>query len=594
MDSCVDVGGTPVAPNGVVPDVVVPSVVAAAVVLDAAVAAGVREVVVCPGSRSAPLALCAARDPRVRVHTRIDERSAAFFALGVARVTERPAMVVMTSGTAVANCLPAVIEAAHAHVPLVVASADRPARLVGTGASQTIDQVGMFGSFAECVNVEPLPKRLSEDDAAGFTHAVSMLRTQVDHAFAQVGPQRPLQLNLQFDQPLVGSVDAATAWVRENLPVADDATSSPKNTRNQQGSHKWIDHGEVTVDLSKRTLVIAGDEAWPVEGLEDVPTMAEPTAPAPYLPVHPGAARLFLSEQVSAEGYVVDTKPEQVIVVGHPTLHRGVMKLLKDPDVRLIVLSRTNQLTDPYRRADATGTHIKTTGELDKNWLKVCSAASDLAAETVRTALEDDTLGFTGLHAAAAVADTLAVGDTLVLGASNPVRDASFLGLPYDGVSTYAPRGAAGIDGTISQTLGVAAATSTLNPEEPRTPRTIALLGDVTFLHDAGGLNIPEHSPQPDNVTIVVANDSGCGIFETLEAGDPDYRDVFEQVFATPCNVDIAALCDAYDWEYIRAETTQQLLDALVDTCEKPRGRTIIEAITTRTTRRELAHKAQL
>ncbi|AGU14413.1 hypothetical protein CARG_01080 [Corynebacterium argentoratense DSM 44202] len=580
MDSCVDVGIAPV----------VPSVVAAAVVLDAAVAAGVREVVVCPGSRSAPLALCAARDPRVRVHTRIDERSAAFFALGMARVTGRPAVVVMTSGTAVANCLPAVIEAAHAHVPLVVASADRPARLVGTGASQTIDQVGMFGGFAECVNVEPLPKRLSEDDAAEFTHAVSMLRTQVDHAFAQVGPQHPLQLNLQFDQPLVGSVDAATAWVRENLPAADDATSSPAKTHGGQ----WIDHGEVSVDLSKRTLVITGDEAWQVEGLEDVPTMAEPTAPAPYLPVHPGAARLFLSEQVSAEGYVVDTKPEQVIVVGHPTLHRGVMKLLKDPDVRLIVLSRTNQLTDPYRRADATGTHIKTTGELDKNWLKVCSAASDLAAETVRTALEDDTLGFTGLHAAAAVADTLAVGDTLVLGASNPVRDASFLGLPYDGVSTYAPRGAAGIDGTISQTLGVAAATSTLNPEEPRTPRTIALLGDVTFLHDAGGLNIPEHSPQPDNVTIVVANDSGCGIFETLEAGDPDYRDVFEQVFATPCNVDIAALCDAYDWEYIRAETTQQLLDALVDTCEKPRGRTIIEAITTRTTRRELAHKAQL
>lgn len=580
MDSCVDVGIAPV----------VPSVVAAAVVLDAAVAAGVREVVVCPGSRSAPLALCAARDPRVRVHTRIDERSAAFFALGMARVTGRPAVVVMTSGTAVANCLPAVIESAHAHVPLVVASADRPARLVGTGASQTIDQVGMFGGFAECVNVEPLPKRLSEDDAAEFTQAVSTLRTQVDHAFAQVGPQRPLQLNLQFDQPLVGSVDAATAWVRENLPAADDATSSPAKTHGGQ----WIDHGEVSVDLSKRTLVITGDEAWQVEGLEDVPTMAEPTAPAPYLPVHPGAARLFLSEQVSAEGYVVDTKPEQVIVVGHPTLHRGVMKLLKDPDVRLIVLSRTNQLTDPYRRADATGTHIKTTGELDKNWLKVCSAASDLAAETVRTALEDDTLGFTGLHAAAAVADTLAVGDTLVLGASNPVRDASFLGLPYDGVSTYAPRGAAGIDGTISQTLGVTAATSTLNPEEPRTPRTIALLGDVTFLHDAGGLNIPEHSPQPDNVTIVVANDSGCGIFETLEAGDPDYRDVFEQVFATPCNVDIAALCDAYDWEYIRAETTQQLLDALVDTCEKPRGRTIIEAITTRTTRRELAHKAQL
>src|SRR5699024_8998431 len=154
----------------------------------------------------------------------------------------------------------------------------------------------------------------------------------------------------------------------------------------------------------------------------------------------------------------------------------------------------------------------------------------DLAADTVRLVIADPNHGFTGLHVAAAVSDTLGTGDTLVLGASNPVRDASFVGLPYDGVDTYSPRGAAGIDGTVSQAVGIALATQSAHPDEPRAPRTVALIGDVTFLHDVGGLLIGPADAHPENLTIVVANDDGGGIFETLEIGAPELRASFERV----------------------------------------------------------------
>ena len=189
-----------------------------------------------------------------------------------------------------------------------------------------------------------------------------------------------------------------------------------------------MDHGEVAVDLSKNTLVIAGDEAWEVEGLQDVPTIAEPSAPGPYHPVHPAAAHIFRKAQVSANDYVV-TCVEQVIVVGHPTLHRSVLALMNDPDIELVVLSRTKDFTN-QRGARLGGTTVKVNGEPSREWMKICEGATDMAGQAVRETLEDEELGFTGLHVAAAVGDTLSVNDTLVLGASNPVRDAALVGLP--------------------------------------------------------------------------------------------------------------------------------------------------------------------
>ncbi|GAA3515286.1 2-succinyl-5-enolpyruvyl-6-hydroxy-3-cyclohexene-1-carboxylic-acid synthase [Corynebacterium pilbarense] len=514
------------------------------------------DVVMSPGSRNSPLAyaLLARRD--VRVHMRIDERSAAFTALGLARVQRRHVAVVMTSGTAVANAYPAVIEAHMSHTPLAVISADRPERLVGTGASQTIWQQGIFSRYAETQQVQSL------DDA----HAASFAAPQV-------------HINVALDTPLVP----------EALP---EPVSAPRRVGPGalEGSRDWVDHGVVDVDLTRNTLVIAGDEAWEVPGLEHVPTIAEPTAPTPFHQVHPLAARFFAQSEVaiSHDGgdFAADTKPEQVIVVGHPTLHRDVMALLADPDIEVIGISRTETFTG---QPDKRGSRVNATGQPTDTWLKICEAAGDVGADTVRQALTEDEFGFTGLHVAAAVCDTLGVGDTLVLGSSNPVRDASFVGMPFDGVSTYAARGAAGIDGTVSQAVGVALATQALRPDEIRAPRTLALMGDLTFIHDANGLLIGPDEPRPGNLTIVVANDDGGGIFEALEPGADNLRGAFERVFGTPHGVDVEKLAEAYGADYRRADTLAELNEVLLELEAQPNPITVVEAATTRTTRRALA-----
>jgi len=513
------------------------------------------DVVLCPGSRNAPLSLALLAREDIRVHTRIDERGAAFTALGMARVQHRHVGVVMTSGTAVANTLPAMVEAHYSHTPLAIISADRPERLIGTGASQTIVQDGIFGVYAETTQVN------EHKDIASLAE-----RFECD---------LQVHINIAFDAPLVG----------DSLPerVGGDGTRA--------ATPRFYDHGEVAVDLGKNTLVIAGDEAWEVEGLEDVPTIAEPSAPGPFHPVHPAAAHIFRKAQVSANDYVVNTKVEQVIVVGHPTLHRGVLALMNDPDIDLVVLSRTADFTNQRGDNARLGTTVKVTGEPSREWLKICEGATDMASEAVRATLEEEELGFTGLHVAAAVGDTLAVNDAVVLGASNPVRDASFIGMPFDGVDTYAPRGVAGIDGTVSQAIGVALATQSLDPTNWRAPRVMALVGDVTFLHDANGLLIPEDQPRPENLTIVVANDNGGGIFETLEQGAPALRDAFEPAFGTPHGVGIGKLAEAYGADYRLVTTPQELLDTLAELKEYSTGITIVEAQTTRATRRALQDK---
>ena len=517
------------------------------------------DVVLCPGSRNSPLAyaLLARRD--LQVHVRIDERSAAFTALGIARVQQRPVAVVMTSGTAVANVLPAVVEAHMSHTPLMVVSADRPPRLVGTGASQTIWQQGIFGRYAPTQQVQSL------DDVSVLT------------APAQT------HLNVALDVPLVP----------EALP---ERTGEPRRvgpgglSRGGTGADRWVDHGVVDIDLTQDTLVIAGDEAWEVPGLEHVPTIAEPTAPTPFHQVHPLAARFFAQSEVaiSHDGgdFAASTKPEQVVVVGHPTLHRDVMALLADPDIRVIGLSRTDTFIG---HPDQRGTRVNATGQPTDTWIKICEAAGEVGADTVRQALADAEFGFTGLHVAAAVCDTLAVGDTFVVGSSNPVRDVSLVGMPFDGVDTYSARGAAGIDGTVSQAVGVALATQALRPDEIRAPRTVALMGDLTFLHDVNGLLIGPDEPRPGNLTIVVANDDGGGIFEALESGAQAVRGDFERAFGTPHGADVERLVGGYGAGYRGVDTLAQLHQALLECEAEPDGITVIEARTTRETRRALA-----
>ena len=302
--------------------------------------------------------------------------------------------------------------------------------------------------------------------------------------------------------------------------------------------------------------------------LAALPTVAEPTAPCPPSgsnPLHPLALPLL--------------RPKQVIMLGRPTLHRPVSALLADPQVPVYALTTGPRWPDVSGNSQATGTRAVTTGTPDPAWLQRCAEVNRHAIAAVRAQLAAHPLT-TGLHVAAAVADALRPGDQLVLGASNPVRDAALVGLNTDGIRVRSNRGVAGIDGTVSTAIGAALA----HDAAAHDGRTVALIGDLTFVHDSSGLLIGPTEPTPRRLTIVVSNDNGGGIFELLEQGDPRFSDVSARIFGTPHDVDVGALCRAYHVESRQIEVDE--LKAALD--EPGAGMRVLEVKADRSSLRQL------
>lgn len=516
-----------------------PSTVQAQVLVDELIRGGVREAVLCPGSRNAPLSYAlhiAELAGRIRLHVRIDERSAGFLGLGLARGSGAPVVVATTSGTAVANLHPAVLEAGYSRVPLVVLSADRPAELLDSGANQTVQQHGMFGSAVrQCVTLQA---EHTPDDARARN---AVCRSLAAATGARDGNPGPVQLNVALREPLV--------------PGGDDLAERP----GRPDCQPWTRVQPATVDapleldLRQPTLVVAGDGAGLHPELAAVPTVAEPSAPAPLRAVHP----LALSR----------LRPRQVVVTGRPTLHRSVQQLLGAEDVTVHVLAAGAAWTDVAASARSVGTRAVATGQPAAAWFEECAHATRDAHAQVAVALA--ACAPTGLHVARAVVEALGDGDLLVLGSSNPIRDASYVGLPTPGVRVLANRGVAGIDGTISTAVGAALV---------HHGRTLAFMGDLTFLHDSGGLLIGPDEPRPE-LTIVVANDDGGGIFSLLEQGAPQHAAAFERVFGTAHGTDLGALCAAHGVQHeIRA--VQDLGTALAS---RTTGLRVLEVRTHRT-----------
>ncbi|MGE2733774.1 2-succinyl-5-enolpyruvyl-6-hydroxy-3-cyclohexene-1-carboxylic-acid synthase [Mycolicibacterium vaccae] len=518
-----------------------PSTAQARVVVDELIRGGVRDVVLCPGSRNAPLAFAlhdADRAGRLRLHVRIDERTAGFLAIGLAVAERAPVCVAMTSGTAVANLGPAVVEANYARVPLIVLSANRPYELLGTGANQTFEQLGYFGTQVRAnVSLGLAPEKtgaaadLASLNAQWRSATCRVLVAATGSRSANAGP---VQFDIPLREPLVPDVDEpALPYAPDGRPDGRPWTFTPPVTFDQP----------LDIDVTPDTVVIAGHGAGVHPNLAHLPTVAEPTAPQPRNPLHPLALRLL--------------RPAQVIMLGRPTLHRPVSALLADSSVPVFALTTGPRWPDVSGNSQATGTRAVTSGAPSDIWLRRCAEAHRHAVDAVRGQLAAHPLT-TGLHVAAAVADALRPGDQLVLGASNPVRDIALVGFDGDGVKVRSNRGVAGIDGTVSTAIGAALA------HERGGGRTVALIGDLTFVHDSSGLLIGPTEPTPRQLTIVVSNDNGGGIFELLEQGDPRFSDVSTRIFGTPHDVDVGALCRAYHVESRQIEAAQ-LADALAE-----------------------------
>ncbi|MBS4728685.1 2-succinyl-5-enolpyruvyl-6-hydroxy-3-cyclohexene-1-carboxylic-acid synthase [Mycobacterium sp. SM1] len=542
-----------------------PSTMQARVVVDELIRGGVRDVVLCPGSRNAPLAFAlqdADRRGRIRLHVRIDERTAGYLAIGLAIGSGAPVCVAMTSGTAVANLGPAVVEANYARVPLIVLSANRPYELLGTGANQTMEQLGYFGTQVRATIslglAEDAPERV---DALNATWRSATCRVLVAATGARTANAGPVHFDIPLREPLVPDQEPDPADTRTpgGRPGGVPWTCAPPATFDQP----------LEIDLSRDTVVICGHGAGAHPNLAGLPTVAEPTAPPADNPLHPWVLPLL--------------HPQQVIMVGRPTLHRPVAALLADPSVPVYALTTGPRWPDVSGNSQATGTRAVTTGAPSPAWLRRCADLHRQAITAVRSQLKAHPLT-TGLHVAAAVADALRPGDQLVLGASNPVRDAALVGLDTHGIAVRSNRGVAGIDGTVSTAIGAALAYEQAHARGGVPPRTIALIGDLTFVHDSSGLLIGPTEPVPQNLTIVVSNDNGGGIFELLEQGDPRFSDVSARIFGTPHDVDVGALCRAY-----HVESRQIEIDDLRPALDEPgAGMRVLEVKADRSSLRQL------
>lgn len=520
-------------------------------------AGGVTDVVLAPGSRSAPFALAlyaADAAGNLRLHVRLDERSAGFLALGLSVGSRRPVAVVTTSGTAVGNLLPAVMEAHHSGRPIVVVSADRPAALRGTGANQTTWQAGIFGRFAPCAD-------LAVDAPAEAVDAAV--------AVAVAGPG-PAQLNVQLDAPLVPEPGVPWWPGAADHGTADDPVGWPERE---------------VLPTRPRTVLVAGDDAGPAARIlaerSGWPLLAEPTSGSRAGEHAIRCYRLLL-------GTPLGEAIERVVVVGHPTLSRPVSGLLARVDVELLAVrsERSGIATDPAGRARVLEAlpqpDVAGPSAADQAWLQAWQAA-DARLSGGLDALVGRLPELDALQVAAEVGAALGPGQALVCGSSNPVRDLDLMLAPYPSGRrrlVVGNRGLAGIDGTVSTAIGVALA----RQAAPR-PRTLALLGDLTLLHDSTGLLIGPDEPRPD-LTLVVVNDDGGSIFALLEQGDQPYAAAFERVFATPTHADLAALAATSHTAYRLVSSRDELREALAD--DTP-GLRLVEARVSRADRRATA-----
>ena len=517
-------------------------------------AAGVRDAVICPGSRSTPLALAIRSCEAIATRVLLDERSAGFFALGLARVSRRPVVIVVTSGTAVAELLPAVVEASLARVPLVVLTADRPAELRDRGAPQTIDQAGIFGGAAKWFCELPL----FDVEPATSAHVRGVAGRAVATAWA--GPAGPVHLNVPFREPLLP--DGPLALGAADIPARPytDVAAGRSRLGDEQ-----IDRLASDVSRAWRGLIIAGPDEDP-RLLDALPRLAEatgfPILADPLSGLRTGPHDRFLvmarADQLCRPGpWLDDHLPELVIRTGAMPTAKPILEMLVRARPELIVLDgdagwrepallpATFVHADPADTADRLGRRLGR-GWLDTTWNSEWRGAEDAAGDAMTRWLAALVEPFEGAPFPA-LAESLPDGAVLWAGSSMPVRDMdAWLPSTDRAITVRSNRGANGIDGVISSALGAAATGAP----------TAVVIGDVSFLHDATALGTARQLGL--SLVVVLVDNDGGGIFSFLPqaasnvpgTGLPEH---YEELFGTPHGSDLPAVIRAFGAGYREA-----------------------------------------
>ncbi len=461
---------------------------------------GVSDFIISPGSRNAPLSIALHEAKSlgiIELHIKLDERGAAFYALGIAKATDRHVAVICTSGTAAANFHPALLEAWHATNKLIAITADRPERLRKTGANQTTDQVGMFPN----IPVFDLVPGVNFELANGPTH-----------------------LNIQFDEPLLPSdSNISNNWL-SGLQVI------PPN-RNPESAKSLTVTGNGLIVIGHDRGTLAASEIAKFIESSGLPVVSEDPLTFANSISHASA---FLSDEV-IRNYL---KPDFAIVIGRTTLSRSINSFLNlaektyviDPRISTIDTKRTaSQIFFALPKLEVTS--------INQTWISDWNEISKLASKVI-----DEVQSWSEQCALGTIAAGVPDGSALFVGSSRPIRDIEAFAKPRSGIEVFANRGLAGIDGNLSTIFGIS------NSFE----RTYAVIGDLTFLHDLTALL----SPPTNNLTIFIIDNNGGGIFSTLpQSGVAG----FEEIFATPQNQDLAKIISSFQIGVTKVKTVSDL-----------------------------------
>lgn len=474
-------------------------------------ALGVKQFFLSPGARSQALALAAKSLDSAGVAkllVRLDERSMAFSALGASLASGEPVALITTSGTAVANLHPAVLEAHHSGVPLILLTADRPASLRGKGANQTTNQVGIFADAVyACIDA-------NQDQDAG-----ELAKQAVAMALSKKGP---VQLNLQFSEPLSSL-----------SPTASEIYFSLAKTEVKISTKQPV---EARLEAAEGTVVIAGAGATAsaagFANLYQLPLFAEPASGARF-------GDCVITGYVELLGTEIAKNITQAIVFGKPTLSRAITKLLQSTSVKVqVVTSQTHGHFNIGSNAQNQADVYSFSEKAKSDWLKSWKDANQQLSKTLELDRKNIVL---------CIWEATKQADSILIGASAISRDADRYA-PAKEVRAFSNRGLSGIDGTISTAIGISINT---------TGKTRVLIGDLTFIHDISALNTTSIAGL--NLQLIVVNDHGGKIFERLEIAQLANPTDFEELFKTPQNVDLEQVSRAFGWNYLKCENLANL-----------------------------------
>jgi len=521
-----------------------------ATLVDEWIRIGVRHAVLSPGSRSTPMAMALSERAEIALHVFHDERSASFAALGIGQHDEVPAVLLCTSGTAAVQFHAAVVEADHAHVPMLVCTADRPPELQGVGAPQTINQTNLYGAST----------RLFIDAGVADDRHSSKWRAIARDSFSaamDIDPG-PVQINLPFREPLIGELQALPAIDAGSI-VKQGRLSPSASERKALNKLLLATRGVIVagagIDQPRFVFELARTLQWPI--IADQRSGCRVSADASQDAVIVSTADVMLRDVATA----MQLKPEVILRIGDPPVSKVVNAWLKDCGATYCAISTTPPLIDPDNRVQLHLVGIPsqicmevvrgTTNRTDQTWVGEWGRRETIARSTIDKELAASK-EITEPFVASRVLNALPKDSNLVLSSSMPIRDVEWFAAPRDGVKVFANRGVNGIDGVVSTAVGVALAS--------RKP-TALLIGDVAMMHDINGLiNITERAV---DLRIVIIDNNGGGIFSFLPQSSALNKDRFELLFGTPHNTDFVSLLAGHRVECVVTETRSQFNAAI-------------------------------